>query len=67
DGDLIRNSVINKINSSMVKAINDIGHAMGIKTVAEFVEDEVIYDKMLELGIDYVQGYHIDRPSMVEK
>ncbi|MDY6979001.1 MAG: EAL domain-containing protein [Pseudomonadota bacterium] len=67
DGDLIRNSVVNKINASMIKAINDIGHAMGIKTVAEFVEDEVIYEKMVEIGIDYVQGYHIDRPKMVEK
>ncbi|MGM0680382.1 MAG: EAL domain-containing protein [Pseudomonadota bacterium] len=67
DGDLIRNSVVNKINASMVKAINDIGHAMGIKTVAEFVEDEVIYEKMVEIGIDYVQGYYIDHPEMVEK
>ncbi|MDZ7663545.1 bifunctional diguanylate cyclase/phosphodiesterase [Thiohalophilus sp.] len=67
DGSLVRNSVTNKINESMVKAIVDIGHAMGIATVAEFVEDETIYEKMLEVGIDYVQGYHIGHPEEVEK
>ncbi|MFP4610024.1 MAG: EAL domain-containing protein [Thiohalophilus sp.] len=67
DGSLVRNSVTNKINESMVKAIVDIGNAMGIATVAEFVEDEMIYEKMLELGIDYVQGYHIGYPELVEK
>lgn len=66
DGDLIRNSVTNKINASMVKAINDIGHAMGIQTVAEFVEDEVIMQKMEEIGIDFVQGYHIGHPCPIE-
>jgi len=67
DGSLVRNSVTSKINESMVKAIVDIGHAMGISTVAEFVEDETIYEKMLEVGIDYVQGYHIGYPEEVEK
>lgn len=65
DGDLIRNSVTNKINESMVKAINDIGHAMGIETVAEFVEDEAIYRKMQEIGVDYVQGYYLGLPCPV--
>jgi diguanylate cyclase (GGDEF)-like protein len=65
DGDLIRNSVNNKINASMVRAINDIGHAMGIKTVAEFVESEEIYHSMCDIGIDYVQGYYIERSRPV--
>ena len=67
DGDLIRNSVNNKINASMVRAINDIGHAMGIRTVAEFVENEAIYHSVCDIGLDYVQGYYIERSRPVIK
>ncbi|MCA1933437.1 MAG: EAL domain-containing protein [Calditerrivibrio sp.] len=34
-----------------------------IKTVAEFVENQEIYDKIKELGGDYAQGYHIGKPD----
>jgi EAL domain-containing protein (putative c-di-GMP-specific phosphodiesterase class I) len=35
---------------------------MGIKTIAEFVEDREILQRLKEIGIDYVQGYNIDMP-----
>jgi EAL domain-containing protein (putative c-di-GMP-specific phosphodiesterase class I) len=47
----------------MVEAINHIGHVMGIKTIAEFVESEAILDKLKELGVDYAQGYWIAKPT----
>ncbi len=65
DGGLIRGIVKNKINESMVRAINDIGHAMGIKTVAEFVEDRLVYDAIRDIGIDYAQGYYVGRPRLI--
>jgi Amt family ammonium transporter len=46
----------------MVASINRIGHLMGIKTIAEFVEDIVILQRLKEIGVDYVQGYNIDIP-----
>jgi len=47
----------------MVKAINDMAHAMGKLTIAEFVEDSEILEKLVDLGVDYVQGYGIAQPA----
>ena len=63
DGAFIKDILKNPIHSSMVEAINQVGHVMGIKTVAEFVEDEATLLHLRMLGIDYAQGYHIEKPS----
>lgn len=47
----------------MVKAIGDIARVMGIETIAEFVEDESIRNKLDELDIDYVQGFGVGKPT----
>ena len=47
---------------AMVKSINEIGHFMGKKTVAEFVENEEIFEKLREIGVDYAQGYGVGKP-----
>lgn len=64
----IDGSFIREINSSgadqlFVKALVDVARGMGMQTVAEFVENQEVYDRVAELGIDYVQGYHIGRPA----
>ncbi|KPK40458.1 MAG: hypothetical protein AMJ69_02260 [Gammaproteobacteria bacterium SG8_47] len=51
---------------NMVVSINQIGHVMGIRTIAEFVEDEAICNALRRLGVDYVQGYWVGRPQMLE-
>jgi EAL domain-containing protein (putative c-di-GMP-specific phosphodiesterase class I) len=38
---------------------------MGIKTVAEYVYNKSVYDKVNNLGIDYVQGYYIGKPKAI--
>jgi EAL domain-containing protein (putative c-di-GMP-specific phosphodiesterase class I) len=50
------------IDEAMVKSINDIGHVMGMKTIAEFVENDAIRQRLQEMGIDFAQGYGIGRP-----
>jgi EAL domain-containing protein (putative c-di-GMP-specific phosphodiesterase class I) len=50
------------IDEAMVKSINDIGHVMGIKTIAEFVENDAIRQRLQDMGIDFAQGYGIGRP-----
>ena len=50
----------------MVKAINQIGHTMNIKTIAEFVEDEATLHTVHEIGVDYAQGYVIAKPMPIE-
>ena len=52
---------------AMLKAINDIGHMMGKRTVAECVENEVTLGMLREIGVDYAQGYHIGRPRPIEE
>ncbi len=62
DGSFIQHIVDDPINLAMVEAINQIGHLMGIKTIAEFVENEEILAKITALGVDYAQGYGIAEP-----
>ena len=51
----------------MVQAINQIAHVMGKQTIAEFVENTQILNKLKLYGIDYAQGYGIGRPKPLEE
>lgn len=50
----------------MVNAINQVGHTLNIKTIAEFVENEKILAAVRRVGVDYAQGYIIAEPAPVE-
>ncbi len=63
DGSFIKDILDDPIHCAMVEAINQVGHIMGIRTVAEFVEDEATMKHLGKLGIDYAQGYHIEKPA----
>lgn len=63
DGGFLRNIHNDSFNQTLVKSINEIAHTLDKKTVAEFVESEEIYDFAKSIGIDFVQGYHLGKPS----
>ncbi len=63
DGVFIRDIMDDPIDQEMVSSINNIGHVMGMKTVAEYVENEQIADKLIEMGFDYLQGNCIGKPK----
>ena len=65
DGQFIRNVVEDAVDESMVRAISQVGQAMGIQTIAERVETQEVLDKLSSLGVAYAQGYHIARPETV--
>ena len=65
DGSFVRDIVSDSIDYAMVRSINEIGHVMGKKTIAEFVEDSSILKKLEFVGVDYVQGYGIGRPTPI--
>ena len=65
DGQFIRNVVDDSVDESMVRAIREVGHAMGIKTIAERVETKQVLDKLGALGVEFAQGYYIARPASV--
>ncbi|OGU24600.1 MAG: diguanylate cyclase [Hydrogenophilales bacterium RIFOXYD1_FULL_62_11] len=67
DGSFVRDIVKNPIDRAMVEAINTIGHQMGLRTVAEFVESEAILALLQQIGVDYVQGNVVHCPAPLEK
>ncbi|MBD1810832.1 EAL domain-containing protein [Microcoleus sp. FACHB-DQ6] len=62
DGAFVKNINHNLISQALVEGFNRIAHAMNLETIAEFVEDETILEKLREIGVDYAQGYGIARP-----
>ncbi len=66
DGIFIQEIANNPIDQAMVASINNIGHIMGLKTIAEFVEDSASLDILRQIGVDYVQGYYLGRPEPLE-
>ena len=67
DGAFVKGIASNAIDYSMVQAINNIGHVMGLQTTAEFVEDSAIMRKLVEAKVDLAQGNGIQRPMPVAK
>jgi len=62
DGSFVKNIVHSREDQLFVNAINSVGQGMGIKTIAEFVENQDILDVLAGMGIDYAQGYGIGKP-----
>ena len=65
DGSFIKQILDNDYDQTIVKSICEISLQLGIKTIAEFVENEQVLDKIKEMGFDYGQGYHIDKPKLI--
>lgn len=63
DGSFVKNITTDKVARSIVFAINNIAQAMGMETIAEFVEDAEILEVLREIGVDYAQGYYFERPK----
>lgn len=66
DGGFVRNLLDDPIDLSIVDACNRIGHAAGLKTIAEFVENDAIKERLTELGLDYAQGFGIAKPKPLD-
>lgn len=66
DGAFVRDIASNAIDRSMVEAIHRIGHQMGLKTVAEYVESDQTLAVLRQIGVDYVQGNGVHRPESLE-
>lgn len=66
DGIFVRDIIDDPIDAAMVDSINTIGHVMGLKTIAEFVENDEIAKKLCDIGVDYLQGYGISKPVPID-
>lgn len=63
DGSFIKNLHRDKTDRALAQSICDIGHTMGLKIVAEFVENKEILYILTEMGVDFAQGYHLAKPQ----
>ncbi len=66
DGAFVKDMAGDEIDCAMVEAINKIGHQMGLKTIAEFVDSAAILDKLKVIGVDYDQGNWIHMPATID-
>jgi diguanylate cyclase (GGDEF)-like protein/PAS domain S-box-containing protein len=67
DGNFVRDVMVDRVDHAMVRAINQVGQVMGIKTVAEFVESPAILAELRKIGVDYAQGYSIAEPKPLDE
>ena len=64
DGSLIKNIHNNQINQHIVETVMLFAKKQNLSTVAEFVENETIYEIVRDMGIDYSQGFYFGKPEM---
>ena len=67
DGSFVKDMIDDPIDYAMVSSINEIGHLMGLRTIAEFVESQAISNKLGELTVDFAQGYYFDKPKPLQQ
>lgn len=67
DGCFVRDIADDPMDRALVESINQIGHVLGIKTIAEYVENDQILQILKEIGVDYGQGYGISKPQPLEQ
>ena len=65
DGIFVKDIVNDETDYAMVKSIHDIGQVMGIHTIAEFVENDHVKKKLINIGVNYAQGYGIGKPEPI--
>ena len=66
DGQFIRDLVNDKLDSAAVRCFVDVAKAVGMATVAEFVDDPAVLARLREIGVDFAQGFLIHRPEPIE-
>ncbi len=64
DGMFVKDCLTDPVNLEMIDSIHGIGDVMGLKTIAEFVENDDIFNKLAELDVDYAQGYWNGPPQL---
>jgi EAL domain-containing protein (putative c-di-GMP-specific phosphodiesterase class I) len=63
DGSVILHILSDPVQLAKVVAINEVAKKIGVKTIAEFVENDPIKGKLEEVGVDFVQGFGIAPPQ----
>jgi diguanylate cyclase (GGDEF)-like protein/PAS domain S-box-containing protein len=65
DGQFVKDIADDPIDKAFVESINQIGHVMGLSTIAEFVENDEIFAILKSIGVNHAQGYGIHKPCPI--
>lgn len=65
DGSFVKNMLNDPIDKAMVRSMRDVAHAMGMETVAEYVENSEIMVELGKIGVDYAQGFGVAEPQPI--
>lgn len=63
DGSFVKDMIDNEMDYAIVEAVNKIGHIAGMKTIAEYVENEAILKCITTMGVDFAQGWAVEYPK----
>jgi diguanylate cyclase (GGDEF)-like protein/PAS domain S-box-containing protein len=66
DGQFIKNLVHDPLDQAAVRSFCDVARVLGLRTIAEFVEDEATLSALRSLGVDHAQGYLVHRPEPLD-
>lgn len=67
DGAFVKDIANNKADVAIVKSMNEIAHSLGMETIAEYVENNEIYEILKVIGVDFVQGFGIQKPILISE
>ncbi|QKX15684.1 EAL domain-containing protein [Microbulbifer sp. YPW1] len=67
DGSFVRQVESNFVDLMIVESINQVAHRLNARTIAEFVEDAATAERLRNIGVDLVQGYHIGHPLPLDE
>ncbi len=67
DGSFVRDMARDKVDEAMVKSIHQVGRVLNMKTIAEFVENDETIERLRNIGVNYAQGYGIEKPRPIEE
>jgi EAL domain-containing protein (putative c-di-GMP-specific phosphodiesterase class I) len=65
DGSFIREVIDDPLDAAAVRCFVDVARVVGVKTVAEFVDQPKVLERVREIGIDYAQGYLLYKPEPI--
>lgn len=67
DGQFVRTLLTDPLDDATVRCFVDVAQVMGVKTVAEFVDDPAVLARLRELGVDFAQGFLLHRPAPINE
>lgn len=67
DGQFVRDVVTDPLDEAAVRCFADVARVVGVKTVAEFVDQASVLARLTEIGIDFAQGYLLHKPEPIDR